>query len=285
MPHTGTSLRAAQAAARLARRLGIGCERPQLLHESQRISIRLYPHDIVARGVGTDDAEALRRLAREVDIARHLAANHAPVVRLDPGVAAGPHIEDGFAFTLWQFVADGAADDDNAAHVAHAAAALRRLHQALAGFDGELSDFWAKPDRCRRLLADERALPGLGAADRAFLRAGFDRLRARVAGPPADAVPIHGDAHLGNVFITHDGALWNDLEDVCRGPREWDIACLPETDVSGFEPLDRDLLAALRLMRSLCVCVWCLEQYELPHKRAAADYHLQYLKDSALARR
>jgi hypothetical protein len=27
------------------------------------------------------------------------------------------------------------------------------------------------------------------------------------------AAPILGDAHLGNVFITPEGALWNDFED------------------------------------------------------------------------
>jgi aminoglycoside phosphotransferase (APT) family kinase protein len=35
--------------------------------------------------------------------------------------------------------------------------------------------------------------------------------------------PIHGDAGLGNVLV---GPKWNDWEDACIGPVEWDLACL-----------------------------------------------------------
>jgi Phosphotransferase enzyme family len=125
-------------------------------------------------------------------------------------------------------------------------------------------------------------LPALGATDRTFLLTAFDQLRARVTSLPTNAVPIHGDAHLGNVFMTRDGARWNDLEDVCMGPHEWDIAWLPEANLSAFEPVNRDLLAACHYLRSLCASVWCWERYDIPEKREPADYHLAYLRESGL---
>jgi len=276
------SSRAIEAAIRLTQRLGVRRVDPVILHESQHVSVRLFPLNVVARAVSIDDREATKWLSREIDIARHLAKSAAPIVGPAAEWPAGPHIQDDFAFTLWEFVEHVAADGDNAAHVMLAAQALHRLHQALAAFPGELPDFWNKVDHCRRMLESEAALRALRAADRDFLRKAFDRLRVSLAGLPAEAVPIHGDTHLGNVFITADGARWNDLEDVCLGPREWDFSGFPEADLSAFEPINRDLLSVLHYLRSLCVVVWCSEKYEVPEKREAAAYHLQYLRASGL---
>jgi hypothetical protein len=87
------------------------------------------------------------------------------------------------------------------------------------------------------------------------------------------------------VFITVHGARWNDLEDVCLGPREWDLSSFPETDLSAFEPVNRDLLSTSRYLRSLCVVVWCSEKCDVPEKREAAEYHLEYLRASGLFER
>jgi aminoglycoside phosphotransferase (APT) family kinase protein len=282
MSHSQMSSRAVDAAIRLAYRLGVRCAEPVVLHQSQRSSIRLFPLNIVARAVSIHDQEATRRLSREIEVARHLAKSAAPIVRPAAELPAGPHVQDDFALTLWEFVEHVAADDENAAHVARAAEALHRLHRALAAFPGELPDFRDKVAHCRRMLESEAMQPALRAADRDFLRGAFDRLRASMDGLPASAVPIHGDAHFGNVFITTDGARWNDFEDVCLGPREWDLSGFPDADLGAFEPINRDLLTTLRYLRSLCVVVWCSEQYDMPEKREAAEYHLRYLRASGL---
>jgi Ser/Thr protein kinase RdoA (MazF antagonist) len=267
------------------RRLGVRRVDPVLLHESERVNIRLFRLNVVARAVSIHNREALSRLTREIDIAHHLAKCVAPVVPPTTELPAGPHIQDGFVLALWEFVGHIAADDENAEHVMRAAEALGRLHRALATFPGELPDFWVKMDRCRSMLESETALPALRAADRDFLRRAFDRLRASMASLPASVVPIHGDAHLGNVFITTDGARWNDLDDVCVGPREWDIGWLPQAHLNAFEPINRDLLSAMHYLRSLCAAVWCWGKYEIPEKREAADYHLGYLRASGLFER
>ncbi len=269
---------AVEAATRLAHRLGIDRVDPGILHKSQHISIRLFPLDIVARVVSLDQAGAIERLNREVAVVQHLVEKSAPVVGLANELPAGPHLHEGFALTLWQFVDHVAADADNAAHAASAAAALRRIHEGLADFRDDLPSFWIKIEQCRDLLENELALPALQLPDRRFLLMAYDRIRSSMDGLSINFAPIHGDAHLGNVFIIADGARWNDFEDVCIGPREWDIGWLPNRDLNAFEPVNPDLSSVLRDLRSWCVSVWCWDKYELPEKREAAEYHLGYLR-------
>jgi aminoglycoside phosphotransferase (APT) family kinase protein len=207
-----TSLRAVEAIAQLARRLGMGSVNPLFLHESQHVTVRLLPYDVVARAMRVSASEATARLTLEVDIARHLVGNGAPVAGPATCWPAGPHIQDGFVITLWEFIQHVAADGDDPRHVSEAADALRRVHQALSDYRGELPSFWLKLDRCDRLLENEATTPALGPVDRAFLQSTYGRLRATVTSTPFEPVPIHGDAHLGNVLITPQGALWNDLE-------------------------------------------------------------------------
>jgi hypothetical protein len=266
------------AATSLVRHLGIGRVNPTILHQSQHTSIRLAPLDIVARVVPADQAGTIRRLNRELAVVRHLVERSAPVVGPTSELPAGPHFHEGFALTLWQFVDHVAADGDNAQHAASAATALRLVHEGLAGFRDDLPSFRIKIEQCRNLLANDSALPALCRSDRRFLLMSHDRIHGLLDGLPINPVPIHGDAHLGNVFITTDGARWNDFEAVCLGPREWDIGCLPDRDLDDFEPVNRDLLSVLHCLRSWCVSVWCWDKYDLPEKREAAEYHLWYLR-------
>jgi len=275
---------ASAAAAEVSRRLGVGCVHPVVLHVSQHVSIRLLPTGLVARAV-RDDALSRERLHRELSVAQHLSARGAPSVGLAAGVPPGPHFSDGFAVTLWEFVSHVPADEANAEHTARAAAALSRVHQALADFPSGLPNFWAKIDQCRNLLQTPSALPGLAPGDRRFLLSVYSSVRTALGRLPVRLAPILGDAHLGNVFITSDGALWNDFEDACLGPREWDIGFLPERELAAFEPLNRDVLTELGYLRSFCVSVWCWALADIPEKREAAEFHLGYLRESASAGR
>jgi predicted trehalose synthase len=273
------SAEAVQAALSVARRLGVGPVEPLVFHASQHVSIRLHPLDVVARVVRTQEPDATARLRRELVVARHLVERSAPVVPPTTELPAGPHFDDVYGLTLWRFVAHRAADADNSTDVARAAEALRRVHAALADYRDELPSVTVKIDKCRALLQRDAALPALAAADRTFLLRIYDRVLAAVDALPRTNVPIHGDAHLANAFITSDGALWSDFEDACLGPREWDIASLPEADLAAFAPVNRDLLSALADLRSLCVCVWCWARYDAPERREAAQYHLDYLRE------
>jgi Ser/Thr protein kinase RdoA (MazF antagonist) len=41
---------------------------------------------------------------------------------------------------------------------------------------------------------------------------------------PLPTQALHGDASLSNLLRTPTGLLWNDFEDVLRGPVHWDVA-------------------------------------------------------------
>jgi Ser/Thr protein kinase RdoA (MazF antagonist) len=46
------------------------------------------------------------------------------------------------------------------------------------------------------------------------------------AEPLPPLLPIHGDAHLGNVLWSPDGPRWTDFENLFSGPVEYDLACI-----------------------------------------------------------
>jgi Ser/Thr protein kinase RdoA (MazF antagonist) len=271
------SVRAMRAAAETARRLGIAGVEPILVNDSNNVSIRLAPRPFVAR-IFDAAGETGAKAARELAVARHLADRGAPVVPPAIEVPAGPHLIDGLAVTLWQFVEHRAAEERDGVD---AARALRAVHAALADFPGALPPFSATSRRARALLDDPTALTALPPADRMFLIAAHERIAARLAAFMMPAHPIHGDTHLGNVLITADGPRWTDFETACRGPREWDIGFLPEAGRSLFGATDPDLFDGLADFRSLCVAVWCFALYDVPEKREAADFHLGCLKERA----
>jgi hypothetical protein len=282
MSQSAFSAGAVAAVTKVAQCLRLGRVDPVVLHTSQHVSIRLLPTGPVARAV-RDDTQSLDRLRRELSVGQHLSARAAPSVGLAARVPPGPHFSDGFAVTFWEFIGHVSADEDNAEHMALAAEALSRVHQALADFPSELPNFWAKIDQCRSLLQTPSALPALAPDDRQFLLSIYRSLRITLDRLPVRLVPILGDAHLGNVFITADGAIWNDFEDACLGPREWDIGFLSEPEWAAFEPLNRIALVKLGYLRSLCVSVWCWALADIPEKRQAAEYHLGYLRERAAA--
>lgn len=288
-----TAAAAIDAAANAALCLGMGCPDPVLLHASQHVSVRLFPSGPVARVV-RNDSHSVRKLCRELDVAHHLAARGAPAVRLCGTIPPGPYSLDGHAMTLWEFVTHIPADSDNSVHVEQALATLLRVHEALGDFPGELPDFWAKIDECRDLLRSQAMLPLLDCEDRQFLEEIYERLSVSLARLPLNRVPIHGDAHPGNVLITPHGALWNDFEGVCLGPREWDMGwwLVGEAGRSsvrragidaaaGLDSANGNALVMLGYLRSFCVCVWCWNLADIPEKRKAAEFHLGYLKEQA----
>jgi Ser/Thr protein kinase RdoA (MazF antagonist) len=269
---------AVQEALRAAHQVGIPVNEPCVLHNSRHVSIHLRPSKVVARVARIDATLSMQRIEREVAIARQLILRGAPIVGPVTRAPAGPFFSNGFGVTFWTYTEHVPADPENGAHVAGAADALRRMHAALAGYPAKLPPFMAKIEECGDVLMHPSALPALPLVDRNFLLAVYRQVRRKLETLPIIAVPIHGDAGAHNVFITPSGARYGDFEDVCVGPREWDIASLPDVDLASFEPVNRQLLAILRDLRSLCVSVWCWEHYNVPEKRDAAHYHLGYLR-------
>lgn len=126
--------------------------------------------------------------------------------------------------TFWEFVEHDASRPLPLAH--ELGASLRDLHDALADFPGELGPLSDVRDWLDRLLAELHPSPSLTAQDRDSLRSQLHALTPPVFESSLPAQAIHGDASISNVLGTDNGFIWNDLEDVCVGPVQWDVAGL-----------------------------------------------------------
>jgi Phosphotransferase enzyme family len=268
--------RASRAAAKAARLLGVSKASPVVLRRSRHISIHLPDLSSVAR-ISWASAENVAAAARELRVTRYLLERDAPVVAPSEMMPSEPLIQDGMAVTLWPHVVHAKADDDNDEGLVAAAYALRRVQDALAEYPGELPFYADEIEQCARLLRDPTALPAMAAEDRMFLIRAYERLSACLSTLPVQPSPIHGDAHMGNVFFTPSGPLWTDFEAVSLGPRERDASGVPH--LPAFQPIDPKVYAVMSSMRSLCVAVWCSAFAADSDKRAAAEYHLGRLRE------
>jgi hypothetical protein len=203
--------RALAAALAVARAHGLPTDSPVIVRDLTNVLVHLAPAPIVARVPVT-----LARLRgpewfeEEMRLARFLADQGAPIVPPAEDVTPGPHRRDGFQISFWRWIDH----DPERLDAGAAGRSLRDLHVALSHYPGALPT-------CDRLAEVRRLLSTFGlTAELEELRAFADRLE------PLDGRPLHGDAHLGNVLWSRQGPLWNDLENACRGPAEYDLACL-----------------------------------------------------------
>jgi thiamine kinase-like enzyme len=177
-----------------------------------------------------------RWLTREVAVLSFLAPAGIAVAP-SPLIAPGPHQRDGLWMTFWESVEHRrqAGLEDGAEVLGRA---LRGLHDALSGFSGELLAFGDVGQRIERLLRSLRPSPVLSAEKFASLEARLQALSEPVFGAPLPAQALHGDASLFNLLSSTSGRLvWNDFEDVCRGPVHWDLAgYLVSLEMRGADP-------------------------------------------------
>jgi hypothetical protein len=230
------------AAVALVQRLGLPAREPAVLSNRGNLLVHFPAAALVAR-VATLTAwtrrEPFRWLAREVAVARYVAGRGGPVVPPARGVDPGPHWQDGFAISLWEYMAPGAA-----ARVAAVAeqpspqecgALLARFHAIARDCPAELGNLSPVTEQVsdalgvieRERLADPATIARLRAAHARVL----DDI-GRVFGA-AEPLVLHGDAHAGNVLRVAGGArrgspewAWVDLEETTRGPAGWDLATL-----------------------------------------------------------
>jgi Phosphotransferase enzyme family len=260
--------------------LGVAADRGVILEDWNNTLVRVGGSGIVAK-VGTSSFRdaGLESLERELAVGGYLAASAAPVVRPTEEVPAGPHRWGGLTLTLWQYVepAQGAAFDPAAA-----AAALKVVHEALAGFDGRLPVFTVELDDAARLLRPDRS-PALIPGDRAFLLSVIDELRPVLDRVESRYRPLHGSPHEANWLLCADGPLLLDFETACLGPVEWDLSALGDEVADLFPEADLELLGTLRRMRSVCVAAKCWAATDrAPEVREAARVHLKLLRGERL---
>jgi aminoglycoside phosphotransferase (APT) family kinase protein len=249
------------AAVGLGRSLGLRVERAEVLADGFWLMVHLAPAPVVAR-VSTYAARlrpAAEHLARELDVMAHLDSVGAPVVTPSAELPPGPHRFDGHDIAFWTHldVVPGAE-----VGLRETSALLTDLHAALAGYPGELAVFGPTAHDLPRCLAELHRAEGLLSPARLdAVRGAAARLAPFVADPGVPVQPVHGDVHPGNVLLTPDGPRWIDVEDVCRAPREWDLALLswmgPEADVERHRP-DPEVLALCSDLRALHILLWMI---------------------------
>jgi hypothetical protein len=259
-----------EAAVAAARSHGIRVDEPRVLKDRHNLVVHLAPSRVVARV-----AQAMSELrpgirARELELARWLAARGLPVVPpyADEVLSAGGH-----ELTLWPLVQNERPPDGRAA-----GGALHAIDDALADCPVDMGGFWP-------LFEMEALIRKLDVPQ--FV----EDARARIERDLSyDPVLLHGDAHLGNCFFTTDGPLWSDLEDACLAPPEWDAACLefpqrldgrdPEYDaaLAELELPDVERFELLVRLRAVVAITWFTFIYG-PHPRL--EPMLEWLRRNA----
>jgi hypothetical protein len=241
--------RAIAAAMSIASSSGLAAGDAIVLHDSNKLTLRLLPCDLVARvAPGADHVAPL-----EIELAQRLAELGSPVAALDPRVEPGVHERDGFAVTLWTYYGPLASRQLSPAEYADA---LQRLHAGLRQVDVPAPHVTDRIERARRLVASREETPALADADRELLSETLGRLARMISERGGGEQVLHGEPHPGNVLATTDGVLFVDLETCCRGPVEFDLAHAPVDVGEHYPGVEHELLRECRILVLAMVTAW-----------------------------
>jgi hypothetical protein len=208
-----------EAACEVAVDHGLPCGDAEVVYSGSNVLVHLRPSPVVARvmsgTVALHDDPALW-LSREVGVSRFLAPSGlatAPSSMIPPG----PFTYGGLwlTFAAWVEVL-GETEPLDADRLG---GALRELHEALAGYEGDLGgmlDLQSDIERLREELPPSPQVEAFGERLVALTDSVFDTT--------LPTQPLHGDASLSNLLRTPVGLLWNDFEDALLGPVHWDVA-------------------------------------------------------------
>ena len=94
--------RALAAAMLTASALDLTVDDAIVLHDSNRLAVRLLPCDVVAR-VAPAAHQAAQAAQVEVELAQRLAETGSPVAAPEPRVEPRVYERDGFVVTLWTY--------------------------------------------------------------------------------------------------------------------------------------------------------------------------------------
>jgi hypothetical protein len=186
--------------------------------------VHLRPSPVVARvmtGTVALHKDPERWLRHEVAVQSFLAPA-GMAVAASPSIAPGPYQRDGLWMTFWALL-----DRQRSADLREGAEglgrALRKLHDELSGFPGELPSLLDLRDDIERLCRQLRPRPGVDRERIDALGAKLHALSDTVFEAAWPVQALHGDATVYNLLRTPEGLVWNDFEDVFRGPVHWDV--------------------------------------------------------------
>jgi hypothetical protein len=242
--------RAVAAARSTASALGLTADDALVLHDSNKLTLRLLPCDVLARV-----APVAQQVAQfEVELAQRLAESGCPVAALEPRAEPRVHERDGFAVTLWTYYEPVTPREVSPADYA---TALELLHTGMRKVDVPTPHFTDRVEQAQQLVANRDRTPALADADR----------------------ELHGEPHPGNVLTTQNGLLFIDLETCCRGPVEFDLAHAPEEVGEHYPGVDQDLLRECRILVLAMITTWRWDRDDqLPDGRRLATEWLRQIR-------
>jgi len=264
--------RAMAAAMSTASSLGLTVDDAIVLHDSNKLTLRLLPCDVLARVAPV----ACQVAQFEVELAQRLAESGCPVAALERRVDPCAYEHDGFVVTLWTYYEPASPREVSPADYA---IALEQLHVGMRKLDFPTPHFTDRVEGAQQLVASHDRTPALAAADRELLGDTLRTLRRVISDRGVAEQLLHGEPHPGNVLSTKNGLLFIDLETCCRGPVEFDLAHAPE-DVSEHYPgVNQDLLRECRVLVLAMVTTWRWDRDDqLPNGRQLGTEWLSQIR-------
>lgn len=240
--------RAVGAATSIAASLGLAADAATVLHNSNKLTLRMTPCDVVAR-VTFGEHEAARL---ELERARALALAGCPVGTADPRVDPLVYTHDGIAVTLWTYHEPTMTPLSSVEY----ASALARLHTGMRTADLASPRFTDRIADAQQIAANPDLSPELTDPDRELLASRLTHLRGIVGSESGTEQLLHGEPHPGNMLATRSGAVFIDFETLCRGPVEFDLAHVPEAVCEHYPGINQELLDACRQLVLAMVAAW-----------------------------
>src|SRR5258708_31367758 len=240
---------AVAAAMSIASALDLTVDDAVVLHNSNKLALRLLPCDVLARVAPV--GQEVARL--EVELAQRLAETESPVARLEPRVEPRVYERDGFVVTLWTYYETVSGGEVSPADYADA---LERKHIGMRKVDVTTPHFTDRVAEAQQLVASRDHTPALSDADRELLGTTLQGLRRAITDRGAAEQLLHGEPHPGNVLNTNNGPLFIDLESCCRGPVEFDLAHAPEEVSEHYPGADQDLIRDCRKLVLAMITTW-----------------------------
>src|SRR6187200_2290264 len=165
--------RAVAAAMSIASSLDLTVDDAIVLHDSNKLTLRLLPCDVLARV-----APVAHQVAQfEIELAQRLAESESPVAALEPRVEPRAYERDGFVVTLWTYYEPATSREVSAADYA---SALERLHAGMRKIDVPTPHFTDRVDSAQQLVTSRDRTPARADADRELLGDALRSLRRAI---------------------------------------------------------------------------------------------------------
>jgi hypothetical protein len=220
--------RALAVARSTASALGLAVDDVIVLHDSNKLTVRLLPCDVVARV-----APAAHQVAQfEIDLAQWLAETRSPVGALEPRVPPRVYERDGFTVTLWTYYEPVALREVSPAVYA---SALEGLHAGMRKLDVLTPHFTDRVEEAQQLVESSSLTPELAGADRELLTS---TLRSR-----RQAIADRGAAEQrtqATCSVPRPGCCSSTWRRAAAGPSSSTLPTCPRMSASAMPTLTKD---------------------------------------------